>query len=633
MSESASRPSRLPPRPSLEQLRKQAKELSASTGVPLAEAQFNLARQYGFESWAKLAHHVESLQPPTLSQLERLAKDIVAAYATGDPAALERVQNYLRSLFSPQTVRARLHDHLGVSLETNRNDRLTLADAETFVARAHGFESWTQLVQHMSPKRSERTKSDTAPPYQIDWKENRISPRHALTKEDWDTLIDLIAEERITGLDAGGQMTDDVLEKVSRFEHLTHLGISGSDRLTDDGVRHVARLERLEQLDVGGSRSAITDRGLEVLRHLPELKRFNAWWSQRVSDVGMSNLRFCDRLESVDVMGTHTGDGTLEALAGKRELRQVKTGRLVTDAGLQFIHQIPAFKSWQGGEPRYELMSYNGKPTHVMLDGPFTNKGLATLAGLDGLTGLSLFWHVSGLTPDGLEPLARLPRLGFLGCEGNLCDDRAMRHIAAIPGLRMLMAQGTIATDDGFIALSRSPTLAYIWGRECPNLTGRGFGALAALPSLRGLGVSCKRVEDAALSALPRCLSLVELMPMDVSDHGFRHVGACENLETLWCMYCRETGDVATAHIASLSKLKKYYAGNTRITDASLEILGRMSSLEWMEFWHSAGITDAGIAHLATLPRLREISVSGAPKVTRAGMEVFPPTVRASYST
>ena len=41
------------------------------------------------------------------------------------------------------------------------------------------------------------------------------------------------------------------------------------------------------------------------------------------------------------------------------------------------------------------------------------------------------------------------------------------------------MAQGTVATDDGFEALGRSQTLEYIWGRECPNLSGRGFVALA----------------------------------------------------------------------------------------------------------------------------------------------------------
>jgi len=206
-----------------------------------------------------------------------------------------------------------------------------------------------------------------------------------------------------------------------------------------------------------------------------------------------------------------------------------------------------------------------------------------------------------------------------------------MRHIAAMPGLRMLMGQGTVATDDGFVSLSRSQTIEYIWGRECPNLKGSGFAALAAMPSLRGIAVSCKHVDDVALSTLTRFPALTELMPMDVTDHGFRHVGHCRQLESLILMYCRGTTDVATEHIAGLSKLKRYYAGGTQITDRSLGLLGQMSSLEHLEFDSCAGITDAGVARLAGLPQLREISIEGSPNVTREGMAIFPATVRVNY--
>src|SRR5262249_45564086 len=99
----------------------------------------------------------------------------------------------------------------------------------------------------------------------------------------------------------------------------------------------------------------------------------------------------------------------------------------------------------------------------------------------------------------------------------------------------------------------------------------------------------------------------------------------------LWCMYCRDTGDAATEHIAGL-QLKTYYAGKTRITDRSLELLGRMRSLEKVELWETPGITDVGLAALAALPDLREISISGAPRVTRAGAAAFPARVRVSYA-
>jgi ankyrin repeat protein len=59
---------RLPDRPSLEQLRKQAREhldtlRAADPSAGLDAAQHALAHEYGFDSWPKLVHHVESVAP------------------------------------------------------------------------------------------------------------------------------------------------------------------------------------------------------------------------------------------------------------------------------------------------------------------------------------------------------------------------------------------------------------------------------------------------------------------------------------------------------------------------------------------------------------------------------------------
>ena len=56
----------LPPRPNLEHLRKQAKDLlpelqQRDPAAQLAGAQHTIAREYGFASWPKLKAHVESL--------------------------------------------------------------------------------------------------------------------------------------------------------------------------------------------------------------------------------------------------------------------------------------------------------------------------------------------------------------------------------------------------------------------------------------------------------------------------------------------------------------------------------------------------------------------------------------------
>jgi len=405
-----------------------------------------------------------------------------------------------------------------------------------------------------------------------------------------------------------------------------------SDNMIDDeALERLARTPGLRELRLSQYPGGVTDRGLEVLQHLPELRVFEMCWQSGITDEGISYLRHCEQLEEVDLLGTHTGDGAIAALTGKPKLRKLKTGRNVTEEGLSLLHQFPAFKTWGGGEVEYGLMSFGVDPTNLLIDGPFTR--VAALSGLDGLFGLSFFRHTSNVCSDDLQSLAALPNLGFFGCPGEICDDNAMRHVSALPKLRMLMAQGTVATDEGFKSLSQSKTIEYIWGRECPNLKGAGFAALAEMPALKGLAVSCKFVDDAALAKLPSFPSLKELMPMDVSDDGFRHVARCHQLESLILMYCRDTTAVATEHIQALPNLKKYHAGYTQITDRTLEMLSRMSSLEELSFEGCKWITDAGLAALAALPHLREISVGGSPRVTQTGVSAIPATIHINYST
>lgn len=60
----------LPDRPSLEQYKKQAKDLvgrrrdgAPGAAMSLAEAQFTIAREHGFDSWPKFARHISSRSP------------------------------------------------------------------------------------------------------------------------------------------------------------------------------------------------------------------------------------------------------------------------------------------------------------------------------------------------------------------------------------------------------------------------------------------------------------------------------------------------------------------------------------------------------------------------------------------
>lgn len=123
----------LPAKPSLDQLRKRAKELSRAEGVKLAEAQFRIARDHGFPSWPKLqayvrrvTEHGDSLQHPYHQDVEYYAERALGLLASAEddtPGAKETFDRW--------------------------GQPLTRDGARAVVAREHGFGSWKALRTHV----------------------------------------------------------------------------------------------------------------------------------------------------------------------------------------------------------------------------------------------------------------------------------------------------------------------------------------------------------------------------------------------------------------------------------------------------------------------------------------------------
>jgi hypothetical protein len=423
--------------------------------------------------------------------------------------------------------------------------------------------------------------------------------------ESWDELLaHPVKVPRLSVLDpvidAHGQMTDEILESISHLEHVVSLRLSNSKALTDAGIRHLARMPQLRELDL--SMTAVTERGLEVIRHLPNLERLNLMW-------------------------TNTGDGAIRLLAGKNSFTHFRSGSYVTDEGLAQLRDLPVFAEWRGGEVEMELLSPDVKPNQLVLRGKLSDHGLANLRGLDGLFALDIDSSLP-LSKAGIAHLAALPRLGRLSIDAK---DDSMPVIAAMPVLQFLLVQDTNAGDDGFEALSNSASIEMIWGRSTHNLHNRGFIALSQMPRLRALSVSCRNVDDSGIASLPDFPALRELMPIDIPDAGYRHIGRCSEMQSLVLMYCRDTTDAATEHIAGLTKLQRYFNSYTMITDRTPQILSEIDSLESVTFDACHNLTDEGIAALARLPRLKEVRVSGN-ALTREVGRAFPRSVRVHYS-
>jgi len=124
------------------------------------------------------------------------------------------------------------------------------------------------------------------------------------------------------------------------------------------------------------------------------------------------------------------------------------SGNRVTNAGLAQFHHFPVFKTWHGGEPAMALLDFEAEPNYLGLRGSFTNEGFARLAGLNGLFALNADDSKLAVTSAGLAALVDLPNLGWLAFDAK---DDSMPYIAAMPKLRFLMCQDTVAGDDGFV--------------------------------------------------------------------------------------------------------------------------------------------------------------------------------------
>ena len=631
----------LPGRRSLESLKKEAKRWLAALRTNAADArarveralgsapdhptlrdvQHALAREHGFPGWTALKDALESDRAAgnrSMARYEAMAAALLDAYRTGTPEAMERHYQLTWHRRAWPAMRRYVQLDLGKRPAGPDEDvEITLDDARYLVAIEHGFASWDDLTRFTAT--AARRALETTRPVRVMPHGARDESTPIGTARDWDTIIELLAANPSAELHAPRQMTDDALARVARVETITGIGLAGSP-VTDDGLRHLARLPRLERLELSGT--AITDRGLEVVRHLPALRVI--WLGgTRITDAGVAHLAHCPNLERVYLAGTETGDAAIGALAGKTKLGHLSTGNRLTDAGIPLLHELPVFKTWQGGEPEIALLSYDSEPNNLALRGTFTDRGMQRMRGLDGLFGLNLDDSRLAITAAALEPLVSLPNLGALGVDAK---DDWMSDIAAMPHLRFLGAQDTTASDDGFVAVAKSRSIEIIWGRRCHNLRTRGFLALATMPSLRGLSVSCLNVDDAGIAALPSFPALRELMPMDIPDAGYQHIGECAGLESLILMYCRNTTDAATEHITRLSKLGYYFNSYTTITDRTPELLSGMDSLERITFDGCHGLTNAGVARLARLPKLRELRVSGR-RITNDLVGLLPPGI------
>ena len=85
----------------------------------------------------------------------KLAKDILTAHESGDPAALQSVQEHFGHAFTWDELRDGLrHRHAAILGRDPGTSFLNLGDVRRILAREKGFDDWASLVDAVSAGRS-----------------------------------------------------------------------------------------------------------------------------------------------------------------------------------------------------------------------------------------------------------------------------------------------------------------------------------------------------------------------------------------------------------------------------------------------------------------------------------------------
>jgi internalin A len=132
-------------------------------------------------------------------------------------------------------------------------------------------------------------------------------------------------------------------------------------------------------------------------------------------------------------------------------------------------------------------------------------------------------------------------------------------------------------------------------------------------------------VTDAGVAQLRhlRTLRYVHLSKSQISDESLRIFGAMPRLEGL-SLQGNAFTDAGLAHLAKLNRLKELWIdlGDTDITDAGLEYLRGLKSLEGLAISDSHA-TPEGVAKLKqALPRLKTIHYSAATRLRPSAREL-----------
>jgi Leucine-rich repeat (LRR) protein len=126
--------------------------------------------------------------------------------------------------------------------------------------------------------------------------------------------------------------------------------------------------------------------------------------------------------------------------------------------------------------------------------------------------------------------------------------------------------------------------------------------------------------EITRLAELPE-LQTLDLSHTRITDEGLLRLKPAPKIRNLNLFYAEWITDQGMTAIRDWKHLKRLNVRGTRISDGTLELVGKLTGLEALDIAHTA-VTDNGLDHLITLVHLKELAM-GRGRLTHKSLAVL----------
>jgi len=244
----------------------------------------------------------------------------------------------------------------------------------------------------------------------------------------------------------------------------------------DSDIGELARMPDVKRLDLSLTR--VSDHGMRMLRSAPGIVELNLYYTELITDEGLSAVKGWKHLKRLNLRGTKITDKTLEMLATVPTLESLDIGFAeITDVGLDHLALLPNLRELTIGgnkltDDGVQLLRQIPQLTYLDLSGQqrtdsglwsitLTDSGLESVATLNALKELRLSGTtVSARGLQKLKALDKLERLTLQNC--RRVADSAVPVLSAFSKLRVLDVKGTALTADGIAQLQKALPQAQI---------------------------------------------------------------------------------------------------------------------------------------------------------------------------